>query len=66
MTANTTPVVGVRAMTVRLNGRHGDVLSGTLGQIIGRVARENPTFLVSFGAEGVLELRGDEITACAA
>ena len=51
---------------VRLIERHGTVASGTLGYVIGRFARENPTYLVNFRADGVLELRGDEIAAIAA
>ena len=50
---------------VRLIERHGNVPSGTLGRVIGRFARENPTYLVSFRKEGVLELRGDEIASAA-
>ena len=51
---------------VRLIERHGNVLPGTLGYVIGRFARENPTYLVNFREDGVLELRGDEIAAIAA
>lgn len=54
--------IHVRAATVQLIERHGHVQSGTLGHVIGRFARDNPTYLISFGCEGVLELRGDEIT----
>jgi len=61
-----TPVVYVRGGAVQLKERHGDVCSGSLGYIVGSFARENPTYLVSFGAEGVMELRGDEITASVA
>jgi len=43
-----TPIVHLRTAAVQLVGRHGDVRSGTLGHIIGRFARENPTYLVSF------------------
>ena len=50
---------------VRLIERHGNVPSGALGRVIGRFARENPTYLVSFRKEGVLELRGDEIASAA-
>ena len=48
---------------VRLIGRHGNVPSGALGHVIGRFARENPTYLVNFRKDGILELRGDEIAA---
>ena len=50
---------------VRLIERHGNVPSGALGRVIGRFARESPTYLVSFRKEGVLELRGDEIASAA-
>jgi hypothetical protein len=67
MTPNTpTPIVHLRSATVQLVGRHGDVRSGTLGHIIGRFARENPTYLVSFGSDGVIEVRGDELVPAAA
>ena len=60
------PTVHLRTAAVRLVARHGDVRSGTLGHIIGRFARETPTYLVSFGTDGVIEVRGDEIVAYAA
>jgi hypothetical protein len=50
---------------VRLVERHGVVPSGALGHIVGRFARENPTYLVSFRVEGVFEVRGDEIVPAA-
>ena len=56
----------LRATAVRLIERHGDVPSGTVGHIVGRFARENPTFLVSFQVEGVIEVRADEIVSDAA
>jgi hypothetical protein len=59
------PIVHAPTAAVRLIERHGDVRSGTLGRIIGRFARENPTYLVSFGAHGVIEVRSDEIAAAA-
>jgi hypothetical protein len=62
----TTPIqiVHLKNADVRLIERHGDVRSGALGHIVGRFARENPTFVVSFdGTDGVTEVRGDEITA---
>lgn len=62
----TTEAVYLRTGTVRLVERHGDVGSGTVGYLIGRFARENPTYLVSFGTAGVIEVRGDEIVAAAA
>ena len=61
-----TPIVHLRTAAVQLIARHGDVRSGTRGHIIGRFARENPTYLVSFGADGVIEVRGDELVAYAA
>ena len=33
---------------VRLLHRHGDIRSGTVGRILGRFARETPTYVVSF------------------
>ena len=67
MTPNTpTPIVHLRSAAVQLVGRHGDVRSGTLGHIIGRFARENPTYLVSFGSDGVIEVPGDELIPSAA
>ena len=56
----------LRDTAVRLIERHGDVPSGTVGHIVGRFARENPTFLVSFQVEGVIEVRADEIVSDAA
>ena len=39
---------------VRLLDRHGDVRSGTLGRILGRLAREScPTYVVSFEGDRV-------------
>lgn len=38
---------------VRLLRRHGDIRSGTLGRILGRFARENPTYVVSFEGDGI-------------
>ena len=61
----TTEVVYPRAGTVRLVERHGDVGPGALGYLIGKFARENPTYLVSFGT-AVIEVPGDEIVASAA
>ena len=60
---STTPL---RDTAVRLIERHGDVPSGTVGYIVGRFARENPTYLVSFLVEGVIEVRADEIVSDAA
>jgi hypothetical protein len=50
---------------VRLLERHGDVPAHSLGRIIGRFAREKPTYIVNFGLAGVIEVRGDEILAAA-
>jgi hypothetical protein len=55
-----------RSTVVRLIERHGNVPSGTVGHVVGRFARENPTYLVSFLDEGLLEVRADEIVASAA
>lgn len=33
---------------VRLLHRHGNIRSGTVGRILGRFARETPTYVVSF------------------
>ncbi len=66
MTPNTpTPIDHLSNAAVRLIKRHGDVRSGALGHVIGRFARENPTYVVSF-TDGVIEVRGDEIVASAA
>ena len=54
------------AAVVQLIVRHGDIPAGAPGRILGRYARENPTYVVSFGVKGVIELRGDEIIASAA
>jgi hypothetical protein len=59
-----TQIVHLKTAAVRLIELHGDVRSGALGHIFGRFARENPTYLVSFDdADGVTEVRGDEIVA---
>ncbi len=50
---------------VRLINRHGKVPSGALGHIVGRYARDKPTYIVSFAAD-VIEVRGDEIVRSAA
>jgi hypothetical protein len=53
--------------TVRLLERHGVHAAGDLGQIIGRFARRDPTWVVSFEGESpCVELRGDEIVLSAA
>ena len=62
----TTEAVYLRSGTVRLIERHGDVGAGTVGYLIGKFARENPTYLVSFGTTAVIEVREDEIVAAAA
>ena len=54
------------AASVRLVERHGQVPPGALGHIVGRFAREKPTYLVSFDVEGVVEVRADEIVASSA
>ena len=50
---------------VRLLDRHGDVRSGTLGRILGRIARETcPTYVVSFEGDRARianDVRFDEI-----
>jgi hypothetical protein len=66
ITQTPTPIVHAAGGAVQLNSPHGDVRSGSLGRVIGRFARDNPTYVVSFGAEGLLEVRGDQITACSA
>jgi hypothetical protein len=65
-TVTPTEVVYPRTGTARLLERHGDVAPGTVGYIIGRFAREDPTYLVNFGPAGVIEVRGEEIVAAAA
>jgi hypothetical protein len=55
----------LQSASVRLLDRHGKVPSGALGRIVGRFARDDPTYIVSFSAE-VIEVRGDEIAAWAA
>jgi hypothetical protein len=64
-TVTPTEIVYLRTGTVRLLERHGDVGPGSLGYLIGKFARENPTYLVSFDT-AVVEVREDEITASAA
>jgi hypothetical protein len=65
-TITPTHIVHLSTAAVRLLERHGDVRSGTLGHIIGRFARENPSYIVSFdGVDGVTEVRGDEIVSSA-
>jgi len=44
--------------------RPWEVPSGALGHIVGRFARESPTYIVSFAAD-VIEVRSDEILAAA-
>jgi hypothetical protein len=61
-----TETVFLRTGTVRLTERQGDVGSGALGYVIGKFARETPTYLVSFGNAGVIEVRGDKIVSAAA
>ena len=49
---------------VRLLDRHGDVPAGTLGRILGRFARELPTYVVSFeGASARIarDVRSEEL-----
>ena len=36
---------------VQILDRHGDLPAGATGRVIGRFARSEPTYLVSFGAE---------------
>ena len=62
----TTEFVYLRTGTVRLVERHDDVGAGTMGYLIGRFAREDPTYLVNFGTAGVIEVHGDEIVSAAA
>jgi hypothetical protein len=63
---STTEVVYLRTGTVRLVERHGDVGPGTVGHLIGKFAREEPTYLVSFGPTCVIEVHEDEIVSAAA
>lgn len=52
---------------VRLLRPHGDHAAGTCGRIVGRFARDVPTWVVSFEGESPsVELRGDEIAPVAA
>ncbi len=60
-----TEPVYLRTGTIRLVERHGDIGPGTEGYLIGKFARESPTYLVSFGSS-VVEVRGDEIVPVAA
>ena len=60
-----TEPVYLRTGTVRLVERHGDVSPGTKGYLIGKFAREHPTYLVSFDGS-LVEVRGDEIVPAAA
>ena len=64
-TVTHTETVYLRTGTVRLVERQGDVGPGTLGYLIGKFAREDTTYLVSFGT-AVIEVRGDEIVSAAA
>ena len=61
-----TETVYLRTGTVRLIEAHGDVGPETLGYLVGKFAREEPTYLVSFGGARVLEVRGDEFVSAAA
>jgi hypothetical protein len=63
--APTSTEIYLRAAAVQLIDRHGKVPSGAIGHIVGRFARENPTYIVSFAAD-VIEVRGDEIVTAAA
>jgi hypothetical protein len=65
MLTPTTPIHSCAA-PVQLIERHGEVPPGARGHIVGRFARENPTYLVSFDVEGLIEVRGDEIVGSAA
>ena len=60
-----TEPVFLRTGTIRLVERHGDIGPGTEGYLIGKYAREDPTYLVSFGSS-LVEVRGDEIVPAAA
>ena len=60
-----TEPVYLRTGIVRLVERHGDIGAGTEGYLIGKFARETPTYLVSFGSS-VVEVRGEEIVSAAA
>jgi hypothetical protein len=52
---------------IRLIAAHGDHAAGACGHIVGRFARTNPTWVVSFdGDSHCVEVRGDEIVASAA
>jgi hypothetical protein len=51
---------------IRLIGPHGDHAAGANGHIIGRFARTDPTWLVSFGGGPCVEVRADEIALVAA
>ena len=60
-----TEPVFLRTGTVRLVERHGEVAPGTTGYLIGKFAREHPTYLVSFSGS-LVEVPGDEIVSAAA
>ena len=67
MNENTpTETVFLRTGTVRLVERHGDIGPGTVGHLVGRFARKEPTYLVSFGSACVLEVPGEDIVPVAA
>ena len=52
---------------VRLLRSHGDHAAGAFGHIVGRFARDVPTWVVSFEGESPsVEVRGDEIALVAA
>jgi hypothetical protein len=52
---------------IRLIAPHGDYAAGASGHIIGRFARVDPVWVVSFGdGSPCIELRSDEIVLVAA
>ena len=60
-----TEPVFLRTGIVRLVESHGAIGAGTEGYLIGKFARESPTYLVSFGSS-VVEVRGEELVSAAA
>jgi hypothetical protein len=52
--------------SVQLLERHGDHAAGAFGQIVGRFARHDPTWVVSFEGESpCVEVRGDKMILAA-
>jgi hypothetical protein len=67
MTPTRDPVQFQPNDAIQLLERHGDHAAGAHGHIVGRFARVDPTWVVSFdGDSPCVEVRGDEIVPSAA